>query len=141
MNNRLKAIFSSFLSIFLLVITCGITISHVHCPKGEKWVLGSEMPLEKECTQVFSKYKTNCHSHQNQDNRSKETFDLNFCFDSEVPITKHFINCNQFVAIVFIPFEKSLYINSFNSVTVDRNTFPPPSFVKPDLVKIQVFII
>ena len=62
----------------MLIISSGVSISHIYCSNGESWVIGSEMPDYK-----FAK-KTKCPKQQKKhhNNRSKDTYVFDFEIDA-----------------------------------------------------------
>ena len=122
-------------------------MSHVYCTEGEQWILGAEMPpckhssenksscceSEKKCTNI---------SEKNNDNRNKDTYDFKFDLEGKEvsAIDTDFINYDlQFSLIPLIN-----DINLFQKKAAKSELFefhPPPDLLRPDLTKLQVFLI
>lgn len=61
-----------FFTTYIFLLGSGLTVSHIHCDQGERWVLGAEMPPKS-----YQKH------HDSKDNRQKETFHFFVKIDGE----------------------------------------------------------
>jgi hypothetical protein len=146
-KNALKIVTTVFFAAYVLILSCGFSLSHVYCPEGEQWILGAEMPPCKHCFEVES---SSCKSdkkcadvpEKNNDNRKKDTFTFKFDIEGKevsTPDTK-FINYdllpNSIASATSVAF--------FLDIALEKNYLrfhPPPDLLKPDLTNIQVFRI
>ena len=130
----------------MFLISCGITISHVYCSKGEQWVIGAEMPTcqHPSKTEICSNSSKKCHKikDENRDKRKKDTYDLMFEFvGDEISIQEMELPTCDFTLI------KTFLITSvdlFNISPSDKGLLrphSPPDLYNPDLTQIQVFLI
>jgi hypothetical protein len=124
----------------MLFISFGFSISHVYCIKGEQWVFGSEMPTCKVTEK--SNYYHNNFKNKNCDKRTKDTFDFLFEFDG----LTHF--SDDFGTNLFLVYFESLNPNQINNDLMFSQQkesliyfHPPPDILRPDLIKLQTFII
>lgn len=84
---QVKAILLTILSAYVMLVSCGFTVSHIYCQKGERWIIGSEMPAPKPCQKATASSiyeKSNDHSDNKDDDRNKDTFQFLFEFDAQV---------------------------------------------------------
>lgn len=140
MSTILKISAFVWVSVIMVIMGSGITISHVYCSKGEQWVLGSEMP---PC-----KFKKACHHHKSthtnskDSERSKDTYEFHFQYLSQ----NASFGLDTPIDGLFFPItiqEKSVFRWDGllqNDWPIIRS-HPPPDMSTPQLSEIQVFRI
>ena len=118
--------------VYILAISCGFTVSHIYCPKGERWIIGSDMPPINHGDQ----------DDKHHQKRNIDTFNLKFEFESltSTPSAAHQIVCIQLTSRSAI---KLLVIPEFinDELLSFINKAPPDIILKPDLHKIQALLI
>jgi len=123
----------------VLLLSCGFTVSYVHCSKGSQWVLGSKMPSAKHHKKTSLQLKNN--SLQESNEREIDTYQFSFEFDSEISsLTQKIKKINTF------SFEKQLIYFSNNTIETELRVNqiqynPPPNINQPCLIRLQTFII
>ena len=138
--------FVLFFTAYMFILSCSFTISHVYCSKGEQWVMGSEMPLQKHTSKTNKcSYSTKkCHKAGNENNnkRKKDTFEIKFEFEGK-NISSHETSYNSYISVYHHPINN----NKFNLLHGDSTkkellrTHSPPNTNSPDLSQLQVFRI
>ena len=118
--------------VYIFTISCGFTVSHVYCPKGERWIIGSKMPPAKHGVK----------HDKNHQKRNIDTFNIKFDFEtlaSTSPIVKQIS-----VVTDIVPISPEVFVYrafSFDEQLAFINRPPPDWLFKPDLHKIQVLKI
>ena len=129
----------------MLFVSCGFTVSHIYCQKGERWIIGSEMPPRKcpSDSKTCSKSSASEHHSQNEENqRQKDTFEFLFEFEGLVLATDEF-KCITLLdhGVVQHPFNEPeiwLDLYSVRGVLISHGFL---EYSKPDLAVLQVFRI
>lgn len=143
------------LAVYLLVVNCGISFSHIWCSQGSRWILGTEMPAckladskticpytKKECSHKNNGSKTS----DSKEQRSKKSYTLNYKFVAEVinivAIKATSLFKSTFFNITCIAATFSDYRQQLFSINLsDSRAHPPPLLSKPLLSEIQVYRI
>lgn len=145
--NIIKITTTVLFAVYLLTVSCGFTLSHVHCSKGEQWVIGSEMPPCKRPSEVKSsccdsENKRADVTQKNNDKREKNTY--NFKFDLEGKEVSTLDTDFTSHDLLFCPTPLTNSIDLLQRKAPKSHFFefhPPPDLLKPDLIKLQVFLI
>ena len=111
---------------YIFLLGSGVTVSHVHCDHGSRWVLGAEMPPKKH--------------HKGQDNRKKETFHFFMKIDGET--TTFGPEISQPIAALNKQntYVARSYVWSF-SKSAPAKSHAPPELRTPTRPQLQVYII
>jgi len=129
-------------SAYMFMLSCGFTISHVYCSKGEQWVGGSEMPPKKHVSKtnkyLYSSEKCHESDQKDDDQRRKDTFDLKFKFKGTNILSQKVEFISFYYKIV------SKIINTFLNSSIKKELLRNhslPDLSSPDLIELQVFRI
>lgn len=145
MKDSLQIILTLILSAYMLIMSSGFTISHIHCSNGEQWIIGTETPPCKNSSETKKcQYLAKCHKVTEKDNdkRNKDIFDFRFEFIGnkasfqEVDFTTYFFDLTQTIAVS--------RVNLFSAFLTKKDLLrfhSPPDLFKPNLTQLQVFII
>lgn len=144
--NQIKAIFLSILSAYMLFVSCGFTVSHIYCQKGERWIIGEEMPPCKYPgdSEICSESAKNEHPPRDQkdDQRQKDTYNFRFEFvgnqlayaqDEVIPLWDEVIGVSH-------AYEVDSAHGTYDKKNLLRSHFFL-DLLKPDRAKLQVFRI
>jgi hypothetical protein len=143
------------LAVYLLVVNCGISFSHIWCSQGSRWVLGTEMPDCKRATEksICPYTQKECAAKKNSNNssdskeqRNKKSFHLNFKFIAEVsnPLflkATTYFKLSLFNIACFTETISAFRLKPFFSSRCSNKAHPPPQLNKQLLSEIQVYRI
>ena len=149
MSLIVSKILTTFFAIYFLLINSGISVSHIYCEYGQRYILGSEMPAcSKKTPNNYCPYSKQPCKKNSKDNRKKDTVSLSFKFSADnnhanntyLPDHIELIKINVNYGDYFDNKKTNQFL-SFANNDKFKNYHPPPLISKPLLSKIQVFKI
>lgn len=122
-------------------------MSHVYCSEGEQWVVGAEMPPCKYASEgetSCGEFEQGCPiaPEKNSDNRKKDTYDFKFDLEGKEVSTLDTEFISYDLLFSFIPLTNDVDLFESKATKSNLTEFhPPPDLLRPDLTKLQVFLI
>ena len=152
----MKKIFSNisifFLTILVIFLSIGVSISKMECSKDGKIFIGTEVPNCMKEQEIYSTHELkkmsccqrdddlqSCCPQTEDDSCARET--INIQFDFETLISSYIVNAEETYTLVYICllFEKSYVSQQYSSSL--REVSLPPNINKPELSQIQSFLL
>jgi len=145
-----KVVFSIVMAVFILSLSMGMNISKMKCDEDGALYLGSEVPscsMENEVVCETEQAKVvccileiqkSCCPEKNDNSCASETQNFHFDFETLLPV----INLDFSVAdILFTTFNSCDGKTYFVKVNNYFSSIPLPKLYKPELAKIQSFLL
>lgn len=145
MKKRISKYFAVIFSFYLLLVSSGLTLSHIYCDKGERWITGSDMPpcelTPSDCEGCpLASSKKDC---PEEDNRKKDTHSFSFKFEafssSDHSLVSKVTSDNLFPLVYFTSLAFQFKIERTN--VVNNLSYIPPEIFQPTLSALGVFRI
>jgi hypothetical protein len=150
MKNLIKNISLLFVATLVVFLSIGFSLSQMSCSEGGTIYIGTEVPscsesLEINCEQkqekvscCLTKIEKTCCPETKDNTCNSDTENLHFEFETIVSDSEHSFIIPQFISPLIL---RDLFSVISSSKITYFSGIPPPKLLKPDLPKIQSFLL